>query len=301
MASAAWRRLARMAVLAAALLAVAALLPMAAQAADWPTTSIGDGPGAPAISMDGVSAYILVKTVDDMATPVLVVESGGKEVLRVNGMAPGWEVPPGEATIVEMDPSNPYPEVVFTSFSGGAHCCTNVQIAVSDGTGKHWEAVEAGDFDGGGENVVSDADGDGRGELVLPDNAFYYAFDCYACSAAPLTVKRLEGRKLRDVSREPRYERLMRDHLAGLESWGTDQDIRRSNGYLAGWVASKSLVGEGAEAWATMLKSYDRSSDWGLETCKRPQPDGSCPQGQSIRLTFPEALAAFLAEHGYRL
>jgi len=139
-----------MAVLAAALLAVAALLPMAAQAADWPTTSIGDGPGAPAISMDGVSAYILVKTVDDMATPVLVVESGGKEVLRVNGMAPGWEVPPGEATIVEMDPSNPYPEVVFTSFSGGAHCCTNVQIAVSDGTGKHWEAVEAGDFDGGG-------------------------------------------------------------------------------------------------------------------------------------------------------
>ncbi|MEZ5841847.1 MAG: hypothetical protein R3D02_15990 [Hyphomicrobiales bacterium] len=277
------------------------VLPGLGSAAEWPRTELQDGAASPTITSDGIAVHIVVRKIDDMATPVAIVEAGGKEVLAIEGMAPGWDTPPGEATIIEMDPSNPHPEVVFTSFSGGAHCCTSVKIAVSDGTGSNWQVIDAGEFDGGGEGLVEDADGDGRGEIVVPDNSFYYQFDCYACSAAPLTVQRLEGRKLRDASRDPRYERLMRAHLAELEGWGKEQDIKRSNGYLAGWVASKSLVGEGAEAWAVMLKTYDKASDWGLEVCKKPQADGSCPEGQSMTLTFPEALATFLAERGYRL
>lgn len=282
------------------LFAALAGLPSVAEEAPGLKVELEGDANSQKITSGAVTAQIVVEQIDDMATPVLVVTVDGREVVHAPGVAAGWDFPPASAVIVEMDRANPYPEVVMESFSGGAHCCTNVLIASSDLLSGRWHIIDGGDYDGGGGSV-RDADGDGVAEIVERDNAFLYMFDCYACSAAPLRVMALDKGALRDVTREPRFQALHRDHLADMESWGHDQDIWKSNGFLAGWVATKSLLGEGREAWQVMEKSYDKGSEWGTEDCLKPQDDGICPENQIVRRTFPEALAKFLAENGYPL
>ena len=77
-----------------------------------------------------------------------------------------------------------------------------------------------------------------------------------------------------------------------------DEDV---NGFLAGYVGEKILLGEGKPAWKLMLDYYDKASDWGLEICDKPlNDDGECP-GQEIKLTFPDALERMLKENGYNV
>lgn len=42
------------------------------------------------------------------------------------------------------------------------------------------------------------------------------------------------------------------------------------NGFLAGYVGEKILLGEGKQAWALMLDYYDKASDWALDVCHKP-------------------------------
>jgi hypothetical protein len=73
------------------------------------------------------------------------------------------------------------------------------------------------------------------------------------------------------------------------------------NGFLAGYVAEKILLGEGKQAWALMLDHYDRASDWGLTACNvQLDDDGQCP-GKEITLSFPDALEHMLKENGYKV
>jgi hypothetical protein len=66
-------------------------------------------------------------------------------------------------------------------------------------------------------------------------------------------------------------------------------------------VGEKILLGEGKQAWDLMLRYYDKASDWGLETCNQPlNEDGACP-GETIMLTFPDALERMRKENGYRV
>ena len=77
-----------------------------------------------------------------------------------------------------------------------------------------------------------------------------------------------------------------------------DDDV---NGFLAGYVGEKILLGDGKQAWELMLAYYDKASDWGLETCSQPlNEDGACP-GEKIQLTFPDALERMLNENGYKV
>ena len=74
------------------------------------------------------------------------------------------------------------------------------------------------------------------------------------------------------------------------------------NGFLAGYVGEKSLLGEGKQAWQLMLEYYDKGSDWGLEICDKPLDDErGVPPGHTIKLTFPEALERMLKENGYKI
>jgi hypothetical protein len=50
-----------------------------------------------------------------------------------------------------------------------------------------------------------------------------------------------------------------------------------------------------------MLAHYDRESDWGLEICdKALDEDGEC-SGETVKLTFPDALERMLNENGYKV
>lgn len=125
-----------------------------------------------------------------------------------------------------------------------------------------------------------------------------YAFACYACSTAPIKILTVENGEVRNVSNDPRFRHA---HEAYLKSIVTEVPDEGVNGFLAGYVAEKILLGEGKQAWKLMLAHYDRRSDWGLEFCDKPlNEEGACP-GEMERLTYPNALERMLNENGYKV
>ncbi len=234
---------------------------------------------------------------DSGFVPVLAGRIGDKIVFTIRGdpdVASGQ--PRAHVFLVKLEPSGSMPQVVMTSFTGGAHCCTETHIATSDSDGR-WSVLKADRLDGDGYQF-EDLGGDGLSELVSIDNSFLYAFDCYACSQAPVRIHKLEGIRLRDVHRD--YAKFLRQDLYRMEySAERTQELWHSNGFLSGWVGAKALVGQFDDAWARMLVSYDHNSDWLLEECTTGAPLDKCPAGLNKRVSYPEALRKHLITHGY--
>ena len=223
--------------------------------------------------------------------------AGPRIVATLQGNSGGSADPPVSVQIAELDPSNPYPEVVVSFFTGGAHCCSVTSVITSNADGSEWKTVDVGEFDGG-PMVAVDLVGDGHFEFETRDNAFLYAFACYACSEAPLQVLALEDGKMKDVSEDARFKGA---HAAWLKTMIVGVPEKEVNGFLAGYVAQKIRLGEGKQAWDLMLKYYDRNTDWGLELCDQDLDDtGECP-GETTKVTFPEALERMLNENGYKI
>jgi hypothetical protein len=232
-------------------------------------------------------------------TPILTLSVEGKTVLKVEGSESFPDNPVFLVQIAEMDPGNPHKEVVFSTYTGGAHCCSDTRILTSSMDGKSWQEVDMGNIDGG-PLKVSDLNGDGRYEFAFRDNAFLYTFGCYACSTAPLHVLQLQDGKLINASANPAFRPHQVKSLESIIEWAAqDMDL---NGFFAGYVAQKILLGEGAQAWKLMLKYYDRKGDWGLESCTVKVNDkGECPPGKKVILSYPQALERFYKETGYAL
>ena len=212
----------------------------------------------------------------------------------VRPIAPGDAEYP--ASLRRLDPSSAAPQIVFTSYTRGAHCCTVTKIATQ--MAGAWRIVDGKMLDGGGY-AFEDIDQDGVYELVNADNRFYYAFAPYASSRTPIEISSLVGGRLVDVSGAGRFRSYQRQQVFALEHEASlDGSLWSSNGFLAAWVANKALVGEMADAWPRMLASYDRSSDWQMTECT-VATKGACPAGLERRLDFPEALRRHLEKTGY--
>ena len=192
----------------------------------------------------------------------------------------GVEKPAADVRVMRLDPTTTAPQIVFTYFwdEFPGHCCTVTKIATVDSAGA-WHVVDGGALDGGGY-VFSDLDEDDGAELVSKDNSFLYAYASYPESYAPTRISKLVGSELRDVTHDTRYQPVLRQELHEMEmmaqgdSATPGSDMTRSNGYLAAWVAQKSLIGELEGAWKTMLASYDRNSDWCLIHAPVPRRKG---------------------------
>jgi hypothetical protein len=193
-------------------------------------------------------------------------------------------------TVQLMDLTNDQiPEVIVTTFSGGAHCCTEYTI-------HGWErnrffTIKTGPLDSGG-GLFKDLDGDRKVEFLTADNAFLYAFSSYAGSFPPTRIYQYRPGKLVNVTRN--YPKVLRAHA--WQMYQAIQDHDRSqidiNGVLAGYVAQKILLGEFQDGWNLMMARYDRKSDWGLERYQGDKVVGKYPN-------FPIALRAFLINTGY--
>jgi len=230
-------------------------------------------------------------------TPVVTITVDGKEVAKLEGEDTFYADPPVSLQIAELDPFNQTPEVVVSFFTGGAHCCSQTSVVESSGDGSVWKTIDVGEFDGG-PLLATDLDGDGRYEFETRDNAFLYAFACYACSAAPLQLIGIDEGEVKNVTTEERFKPVHAAYLKEMISEVPDEDV---NGFLAGYVGEKSLLGESKGAWAIMLNYYDKESDWGLDLCDQPlNENGDCP-GETIKLTFPDALERMLKENGYKV
>lgn len=229
--------------------------------------------------------------------PVLTLSLAGEEMISVTGSEAHADFAAFIFQLAELDTGNPHPEIVFSSFTGGAHCCSDTRVLTGGEDGRQWREIEAGLFDGDLLRA-SDVDGDGRYELVMRDNRFLYRFGCYACSAAPLRILQLQGGEMADVSAGEGFRDAHRDSLVRmiqLYNAGSEE----SNGFLAGYVAQKIRLGEGKEAWDFMTEYHDAESDWGLVECSEPLNDrNECP-GKTTAYSFPDGLKRFLADAGY--
>jgi hypothetical protein len=193
--------------------------------------------------------------------------------------------------IIELDQDNNHPEVIVAFYSGGNHCCTTRFIFTSVKKSENWalvESVQDGIYSSpkmhGGSTVLSYKDWDDR---------FNYVFDSYAGSVSPPIFYELHNTKLIDVSRNAEYKVEIKRSIDEVLKVSGD----RSNGFWAGYVASKALVGEFEEAWKEMLIGYDRNSRHGLNKCLQFR-DSNCLKSLFFD-DFPQALKAFLDETGY--
>ena len=196
----------------------------------------------------------------------------------------------------QLDRNVSLPQVIFTAYSGGAHCCTVTKIATINSSGS-WTTLDVGQNDGGGYKFL-DLDGNGNSALVTIDNSFLYAFAPYSCSYAPTRIMKLIGSEVKDLTRDLKYREFLRQELLKMETFQRNNPCSEPNGYLAGWVAQKALVGELDDAWHTMLASFDRNSDW-LVGCRSGAPSYNCPDNEKYIIAFPEGLANHLFENGY--
>jgi hypothetical protein len=266
----------------------------------FPTTEFADGAKGATVTVGDLTASISMvrrKKLDpNFDTPLLTVTVGGETVLEATGAASGLDPPATEASIAEIDPANDQKEVYFASFSGGAHCCT--ELIVAEKAGDKWVSVPLGEFDGDG-NYLDDIDGDGHAEIVTMDNRFLYKFDSYALSAAPLTIMTVSNGKPVDISTEPRFLKAHRQWLARLVE-GVDPVKRWSTrGFLAGWVAAKTRVGEGADAFRALVDHWDGKDDQGEDVCVSGVDLDKCAKRNIAHLKFPDALKLFLDQTGY--
>ncbi len=199
-----------------------------------------------------------------------------------------------DLAVVGMDASSPERQLLFASFTGGAHCCTTLTMLTVGADG--WKRIELGQWDGDTPPLPRDLDGDGRKEFVFRDQLFLYAFDSYAGSWAPPKVMAVVNGRVVDLSSERRFRSVFQNELnEAREACG-----QRSNGACAGYVAMAARVGRLDEAWAFMLASYDQTSGWIYPAACRVRSAAECPAGAELKFeTFPESLQWFLGDAGY--
>lgn len=258
----------------------------------------GDGPLE--FSLDGLTLALSPMTDSyDMKYPGVVGVADGEAVFDLDMSEAASFSAAAWITVAPLDPRAPDDrQIAVAAFSGGAHCCASTRIATPLGDG--WAVVPGAMLDGDQGYAFEDLDGDGIYELLSVDQSFLYAYASYAESFAPIVIERFAGKKIVEVSDDPRFRPALEEDLARLElTAAEDPELWRSNGFLAAWVAAKARLGAREEAWARMLASYDRTSDWPLTVCRGARaPDGGCPDERPA--TFPEALEAHLDARGYR-
>ena len=199
--------------------------------------------------------------------------------------------------VVELDADNSSPEVLFSQYSGGAHCCALVTIFREDDQGE-WQAIDAGAFDGDIFAATEPVPGHGY-LLATLDNRFLYRFSSYTGSSAPPQFLALQGEQVVDVSDQPHLRPLFEEAAQRMGERLANHRGGPVNGLLAGYAATYARAGRIWEAWPVVLERYDRDSLWGLEECPSEYHDRDCGPAAIRYPSFPSALAALLQEAGY--
>lgn len=233
-----------------------------------------------------------------LVRPVVTVTAPGHPPVMLEGgdVRPSY---PHLLTFAHWEDGRPY--VRLQSFTGGAHCCNEVQLAVPAGDGI--AAVHLGSWDGDyDENVPGDLDGDGRIDFQFIDQGFLYAFASYADSYAPPVVLNVIDGRVVDVSDRPGFQPLFEAARVDLRrACVTPDQDRMRNGACAAYVAAAARAGRFDDAWAEMIEAHDRESDWPLPAyCRVPDDVAPCPEGEVARFQdYPSALRHWLVAKDY--
>lgn len=276
--------------------ALAALLTTPVFAAPMTNWSAKDNGSPKTYAAQGLSVTLTAgKDKDGDAVPQITVQAPGVPQFKADGTS-GFDPPTASFGVGRFDPKSPGPQVLFTSFTGGAHCCND--IVLIERASKGWRSVDLGEWDGDGpENIPADVDGDGSADFVFVDNAFLYTFDSYAGSWAPPVVLNVIDGKVVDVSTDPRFRKVFADDMAQAQKLCA----QKQNGACAGYVADGARVEQFDAAWKFMLAHYDAKQDWDLPTrCNGTMGDDGTCKGQELKpKDYPQALRWFLEDHNY--
>jgi hypothetical protein len=134
------------------------------------------------------------------------------------------------------------PDVVLTLFSGGAHCCTVLQIFSFNAAASSY--VETERVIGDPDARIVDLGHDGRFEFVTADDSFAYRFTDYAASGLPIEILAFAGGKFTDVT--SRYPALVaKDAAFWLKAFKAMARVHYDDsvGVIAAWAADEARLG----------------------------------------------------------
>lgn len=217
------------------------------------------------------------------------VESGGQPSrvgIRKGGRlletVSDWSVTGVECADVYGDK---IPELLVTSYSGGAHCCETLRVFALEKTPRKLLEYAAGNATG---HELKDLDGDGRQELLLGDDSFAYFDDlCYACSPShlPLVACGAE-RGFQDCT--TRFPALLRTALARyterLAPPSPEHEIKFVEGAALGVLAVSILLEEEEKGLATVRTATgsDEVMKW-LERARPQVSDSLAARGKKLK------------------
>jgi hypothetical protein len=139
------------------------------------------------------------------------------------------------------------PEVVYSAYSGGAHCCSIAQVYRLNDNVNGYTAIALNFGDPGFD--VQDLGGDGRPEFVSRDDAFAYRFTAYAFSGLPILIQRYTRTGFQDVTSA--FPALVRKD-ARLWRGRYNRERKRKDGIQRGpasaWAADQYRLGKRAAA-----------------------------------------------------
>lgn len=246
--------------------------------ADYGTTFSGEGWTA---SLNGQ------KNLDETHSVYLKVQfrGGAAETVRLESTENGS----GRLAVVPFD--NSEPAVFFTSFTGGAHCCTAAYAAIA--WGKVVNAIDLGSYDGEGPRL-KDVDNDGNFELVSVDQRFLYAFGSYVDSFPPTQIFRVKRNEKIDATRDAAFQPLLRTEFVRLLNQMQNSSSDPTPGMAAGIAASGSLVGLYQAAKWQVPDAVRNALDDAYRSCEPPM----CASPE-IYKSLDDAISKKLMAWGY--
>jgi hypothetical protein len=176
------------------------------------------------------------------------------------------------------------PEVVYSAFTGGAHCCSIAQVYRLNAAAGGYSARAR--YFGNTGFSLQDLDGDGRPEWLTRDDVFAYRFTAYAFSGLPVQIFRYSAGSFGDVT----------SSYPGTITRDTDlwwhryqHARRRTDGTELGAVS----------AWAADLYRVKKRAHV-LEVLRSEARHGYLrAPGRTHGLRFVKVLDRFLRHHGY--
>jgi hypothetical protein len=187
--------------------------------------------------------------------------------------------------VVDLE-HNGQPDVVLDLYSGGAHCCTIVQIFSFDPGTMTYRETES-NFGDPTVQIV-DLRHNGRFELLTADDSFAYEFTDFAGSGLPLQILTFSGGHFTDVTRS--YPgRVARNAAFWLNAFKAmaAQNYSDSVGVIAAWAADEYLLGH-----VTLANTYlaQQAKQGHLNSALYPKASGQ---------RFITKLKRFLRSRGY--
>ncbi|HEV7563983.1 MAG TPA: hypothetical protein VGO24_10845 [Solirubrobacterales bacterium] len=195
------------------------------------------------------------------------------------------EAPNPAARVVQLD-ATPEPEVVFTLYSIGAHCCVFAEVFRWDDKLGRYLVTTRNFLDSG--YLLKDLRHDGHPLFAGSDNRLAYRFSCFLCSIFPPQIWEFRGGEFIDVTRS--FPKQVKRDLARAKQYYRQArgkaDIR---GILTDLVADTCLL-DRCQAGFSVVQRAAHSGFIRAFDKYEPGPHGA---------KFVPALRRFLRHLGY--